>query len=217
MQMNKNIESICKTFTTLVGKVTAKKLFLGYGLYHSESLMFGIYHCDTDRLFIRAESDSLVKYIKSLGAKQWIKGEPTSAISYYYSVPESIKQNHHLYQRVLIASISELKEKRTLEELNRKNRLREMVNFSLKHERLLAKVGIPDVKTFRSVGPITTYVRLKKKMLPISKKFFWVLVGALKNKLVEALTENEKKAALNMLNKALIKEGLKPIRFKESK
>ncbi|PJG85032.1 TfoX/Sxy family DNA transformation protein [Conservatibacter flavescens] len=218
MQMNKtnqDTEVIRKHLTTLIGKVTAKKLFSGYGLFYSESLMFGIYHHKTDQFYIRAESDSLVRYIKSLGAEQWSKGDPPIIVPNYYLLPNSIKQNHHVYQRILMASIDELRDKRNIEELSRRNRLRDMLNLSLKYERLLAKVDIPDVNTLRSVGAAGAYVRLKKQDFPVTEKLFWLLVGALKNKPVELLTEQEKKSALNALNHALIAAGLPPIEPQE--
>ncbi|EIJ68565.1 TfoX/Sxy family protein [Pasteurella bettyae] len=94
----------------------------------------------------------------------------------------------------------------------RKERIKELPNLSIKHERLLAKIDIYDVKTFKEVGPFRCFIQLKQKGIPINIELFWLLLAALQNKHVSLLTHAERKQALLILNKMLVEAGYKEIK-----
>lgn len=208
-QISKDTLEIVALLNKLIGNVTAKRLFTGYGLFYDKTIMFSIYKGGV--FYLRAE-DELAKYLESLGATRWLDASPGLSIYKYYRLPNSIISNLRLYQKLLVASIQQVKLQKLTEALNKKERIREMANLTIKHERLLSKVGINNVSEFRAIGPENSYVRLKKSAFSVSVNIFWCFIAALKNKHVSLLTLYEKKQALSLLNIALTNAGLKPVK-----
>ncbi|MDG6895847.1 hypothetical protein A6A20_09500 [Volucribacter amazonae] len=171
--------------------------------------MFSI--CKSGVFYLRAENE-LAIYLESLGAVKWINDSPGLAISKYYRLPNSIMNDLQLYRKVVIASIQQVKLQKLADELDKKQRIKEMANLTIKHERLLAKVEIHNVKEFLAVGPQNSYVRLKKAGFTVNINIFWLFIAALKNKHVSLLTKNERKQALSVLNISLTNAGLKPVK-----
>ena len=97
-------------------------------------------------------------------------------------------------------------------ELSKKRRIKELINLSIKHERLLAKIQVYDVETFKTVGAANCYVRLKKLGISVNISLYWSLAAALLNKYVTLLTAQEKKKLTAELNTALLNAGLKPVK-----
>ncbi|MDY4595066.1 MAG: TfoX/Sxy family protein [[Pasteurella] aerogenes] len=93
----------------------------------------------------------------------------------------------------------------------KKRRIKELINLSIKHERLLAKIQVYDVETFKTVGAANCYVRLKNRHI-VNISLYWSLVAALLNKYVTLLTAQEKKKLTAELNTALLNAGLKPVK-----
>lgn len=195
----------------LIGNVTAKKLFAADGIFYDKTIMFGI--CRSSMFYLRAENE-LAEYLESLGAVRWAHASPGLSIYKYYRLPISVMNDHDLYRKLIIASIQQVKLQKLNEILSKKERIREMANLTIKHERLLSKVGIKNVKEFNSVGAQNSYVRLKKASFSVNINLFWLFVAALKNKHVSLLTAFEKKQALSLLNISLSNAGLKPVKEK---
>lgn len=209
MTMDESTLEIVELLNKLIGNVTVKRLFTANGLFYDKTIMFSI--CKSGVFYLRAENE-LAVYLKSLGATQWIKDSPGLPISHYYRLPRSVIKDLPLYRKVVIASIQQIKLQKLNEELSKKKRIKEMANFTIKHERLLAKVGINNVDDFRSVGAQNCYVRLKKNGFTVNIMLFWLFIAALKNKHVSLLTKNEKKQELLLLNMALTNAGLKAVK-----
>ena len=208
--IEKNTMEIRSVLSGLIGNVTIKTLFTGYGIFYQND-MFGIYQNGT--FYLRAKH-KLAEYLEDKGAVRWTPTDYKSrlVISNYYELPYAITQNTAVYKQVIIESIQQIKQEKLSESLKMINRIKALPNLSIKHERLLAKVNIYNVKEFKIIGAANTYVRLKKCGFSVNLDFFWNLFAALQNKNVNLLSEKEKESSLKTLNIALDNAGLKPIK-----
>ena len=206
----KNTLEIRTQLMLLIGEVTAKPLFTGYGLYYQKH-MFGM--CQQDIFYLRAK-DQLALFLERHGAVAWesIDSRKRSTISNYYQLPKRITQNALLYQKVIRQSIRQIEEEKLAKKLEKLNQIKQLPNLSIKYERLLAKVEIYDVKTFKTVGAINAYVRLKKLGISVNLETFWSLYASLQDRNAKTLTDKEKRVALSALNIALANAGLRQIK-----
>ncbi len=191
----------------LIGAVTTKNLFAGYGIFKQKK-MFGLYL--NHILYIKAKKE-LAEYILKLG------GVPCNVVlksnyvgmNDYYSLPKEVRENKTLYRQLLYLSVKQVRERCLEDELIKKNRLKEMSNFTIKHERLLERIGILDVKSFKKEGAVKSYVALKKLGHAVNLNIFWAFVGALNNTHAYVLSKELRLEALLALNKELDKANLK--------
>ena len=186
-------------FTELIGEVSVKNLFTGYGIFQ-EDTMFALFQ--NDAIFVRAEGE-LVSYFERLGKL---------ALYHYYQLPPSVRKNKTLFKQVINLSIQQIKRKKLSDALAKKERVKELANFTIKHERLLAKINIHTVSDFRALGAIHSYVRLKKLGIQASIDLLWTFSAALMNKHVNLLTEKEKSSTLTKLNLMLEANGMRKIK-----
>jgi len=121
-------------------------------------------------------------------------------------------KNKTLFKQVINLSIQQIKRKKLSENLAKKERIKELANFTIKHERLLAKINIHTVSDFRTLGAIHSYVRLKKLGIPASIDLLWTFRAALMDKHVNLLTEKEKSSTLIKLNLMLEANGMRKIK-----
>ncbi|TCP97332.1 regulator of competence-specific genes [Cricetibacter osteomyelitidis] len=207
--MMKEILDLQNELTELLGPITVKKLFTGYGFF-SEEHMFGIW-CN-GHFYVRAEND-LADYLCSMGATHWIEDcKMKLAISHYYLILDDLKTDKDNYQKLLISSIQQIKSNKTKFIMKNTERIRNLPNLSLKHERLLGKINIHSASELYIVGAEVAFARLKKYYASnITLNIYWALLGALKRKYVDTLTQVEKMNALTKLNKVLANMGLKEI------
>ncbi|HDR1217184.1 TPA: TfoX/Sxy family protein, partial [Pasteurella multocida] len=131
---------IRKILSELIGEVTAKGLFASYGLFH-EKIMFGLYQNNV--FYLKAEGD-LALFLESQGAASYLAKQAPSKlnISSYYRLPRKITSDKSLYKQILEQSLRQIKDQKRAEALAKKNRIKELPNLSIKHERLLEKVEI---------------------------------------------------------------------------
>ncbi|WP_040976725.1 TfoX/Sxy family DNA transformation protein [Necropsobacter massiliensis] len=205
-----NTLEIRQMLSELIGNVTARNLFTGYGLF-KDDLMFGIYQ--NGNFYLRAEAE-LAVHLESQGAVSYsslIKNIGLN-IGNYYRLPKAIMQNKDYCRELLLLSIEQIKAQRLAEALAKKNRIKELPNLSIKHERLLAKIGIGSIAAFKAVGAANCYVRLKQDGFSVNMILFWNLAAALLNKHVNLLTAAEKERALFDLNNKLSRAGLSPVK-----
>ena len=194
----------------LLGNILIKNLFTGFGVF-KDSIMFGLFQNDT--FYLRAKNE-LATLLKNNGAISYCltNGENQLKISSYYQLPLTILNNKSFFKELLLASINQVKLEQLENELSKKNRIKDLFNLSLKHERLLAKVGINNVKRLKQVGSTEAFIRLKKAGHPVNLLFYWNLTAALSNKNVNALTTDEKQRALDKLNLELNRYGFTTIK-----
>lgn len=211
--MNKIEEQLQTRFSRLIDSVKAKRLFAGYGVFQ-DNVMFLLYQ--GDKYYLRAHKE-LVKDLENLGAARHadieVRMSPQLMLYHYYQLPLSISNNDELLKPLVLRSIDEAKEQKLITELAKKNRIKELINLSIKHERLLAKVGIYTVEELRTIGADNAYVRLKKLGIPLGSDFFLSLHSGLKNRNVYTLTEGEKRKILTALNLVLDENGLRKIKL----
>lgn len=204
---DEHIDVICSLLEQLVGNISSKNLFTGYGLFHKEETMFAVWQ--NKKLYLRAEGELADKLIK-LGCVPFTTNQLNKrfVLSQYYALSDLVMNDNMLCRKLVILSIKQVVNKKNDHLLSKMNRLKDLPNFTIKHERALQKVGIHDVATFRKVGAENAMVRLKKHGSGATLEFYWKMVGALQNKNSQMLTKTEKEIALKKLNEVLRANGL---------
>lgn len=208
---DEHIESVCSLLDQLVGNVSFKNLFTGYGLFHKEETMFAIWQ--NKKLYLRGEDELATQLIK-LGCEPFTTNELNKrfVLSQYYALTEQVLRNNMLCRKLIILSIKQIIEQKLECTLRKLNRLKDLPNLTIKHERALIKVGITDVMMLREIGAENALVELKKNGSGATLDFYWKLVCALQNKNSQMLSQAEKERLLKKLNEVLRKNGLKGYR-----
>ena len=208
---DEHIDSVCSLLDQLVGNVSFKNLFTGYGLFHKEETMFAIWQ--NKKLYLRGEDELATQLIK-LGCEPFTTNELNKrfVLSQYYALTEQVLRNNMLCRKLIILSIKQILEQKLEYTLRKLNRLKDLPNLTIKHERALIKVGITDVVMLREIGAENALVELKKNGSGATLDFYWKLVCALQNKNSQMLSQAEKERLLKKLNEVLRKNGLKGYR-----
>ena len=208
---DEHIESVCSLLDQLVGNVSFKNLFTGYGLFHKEETMFAIWQ--NKKLYLRGEDELATQLIK-LGCEPFTTNELNKrfVLSQYYALSDQVLRNNMLCRKLIILSIKQIIEQKLECTLRKVNRLKDLPNLTIKHERALIKVGITDVAILREIGAENALVELKKSGSGAMLNFYWKLVCALQNKNSQMLSQSEKERLLKKLNEVLRKNGLKGYR-----
>ncbi|HHF6833998.1 TPA: DNA transformation protein TfoX [Haemophilus influenzae] len=206
-----HIDKVCSLLDLLVGNVTFKNLFTGYGLFHKEETMFAIWQ--NKKLYLRGEDELATQLIK-LGCEPFTTNELNKrfVLSQYYALTEQVLRNNMLCRKLIILSIKQILEQKLECTLRKLNRLKDLPNLTIKHERALIKVGITNVAMLREIGAENALVELKKSGSGATLDFYWKLVCALQNKNSQMLSQAEKERLLKKLNEVLRKNGLKGYR-----
>lgn len=206
-----HIDKVCSLLDLLLGNVTFKNLFTGYGLFHKEETMFAIWQ--NKKLYLRGEDELATQLIK-LGCEPFTTNELNKrfVLSQYYALTEQVLRNNMLCRKLIILSIKQIIEQKLECTLRKLNRLKDLPNLTIKHERALIKVGITDVMMLREIGAENALVELKKNGSGATLDFYWKLVCALQNKNSQMLSQAEKERLLKKLNEVLRKNGLKGYR-----
>ena len=210
--MSNIISQLQLEFSELIEDVKVKNLFNGHGIFHQD-IMFALHQ--NGSIYIKAEGD-LVSYLEKLGAVAYAINHDSMkklALYNYYQLPNSIRRNKEKFKEILILAIKQAKAKKLSDELSKKERIKELANFSIKHERLLAKVNIYTVTEYRKLGAYHSFIRLKKLGIPANIDLLWAFIAALKNKHVSLLSEEEKKKKLIKLNDLLESNGLRKMKI----
>lgn len=205
-----NTLEIRNTLMELIGEVTAKRLFIGYGLFQKQH-MFALYK--SGNIYLRAKQE-LAKELEKLGAVSWGVYHPNEKLSVtdYYRLPQRITENPELYKSFLIQSLAQIEQEKNEDRMRKVNMIRNLANLSIRSERLLSKVGVFTVKDFRTLGAVNCYIRLLKQDLVFGLEYFWKLCAALQNRRVETLSKSEKNELLKSLNNALANAGMREIK-----
>ena len=145
---NDHISKVCNLLNQLIGDVTSKNLFTGYGLFHKEKDMFAVW--TNNKIYLRAKHELSIK-LKGLGCKPFATNELNKrfVLSDYYALTESILKDNALMRNLLILSISQIRKEKLDSALSKIGRIRDLPNLSVKYERALKKVGIDNVDILR--------------------------------------------------------------------
>lgn len=208
---DEHIESVCSLLDQLVGNVSFKNLFTGYGLFHKEETMFAIWQ--NKKLYLRGEGVLAIQLTK-LGCESFTTNELNKrfVLSQYYALSDQVLRSNRLCRKLIILSIKQILEQKLECTLRKLNRLKDLPNLTIKHERALIKVGITNVAMLREIGAENALVELKKSGSGATLDFYWKLVCALQNKNSQMLSQAEKERLLKKLNEVLRKNGLKGYR-----
>ncbi len=208
---DEHIDSVCSLLDQLVGNVSFKNLFTGYGLFHKEETMFAIWQ--NKKLYLRGEGVLAIQLTK-LGCEPFTMNELNKrfVLSQYYALSDQILRSNRLCRKLIILSIKQILERKLECTLRKLNRLKDLPNLTIKHERALIKVGITNVAMLREIGAENALVELKKSGSGATLDFYWKLVCALQNKNSQMLSQAEKERLLKKLNEVLRKNGLKGYR-----
>lgn len=189
-----NTAFICCKLTKLIGPVTVKSLFNGYGVFKNEH-MFAIYQ--KKLLYIRA-TKQLADLLLQAGAIPY-PYTVSSTVKYFY-LPDSITKDDEKYKMYLNLSITQIIHEKQQQRKKRKSQIRDLPNLSIKHERLLGRIGVKNVKEFRRRGPEKIFVQLKEIIWLKDLTLYWKLVGALHLKHESLLTTKEREEHLQRLD-----------------
>ena len=159
---DEHINNVCLLLDQLVGNVTFKNLFTGYGLFHKEETMFAIWQ--NKKLYLRGE-DELAIQLSKLGCEPFTTNELNKrfVLSQYYALSDQVMRNNMLCRKLIILSIQQIRNQKLDRTLKKLNRLKDLPNLTIKHERALIKVGITDVAMLREIGAENALVELKEK------------------------------------------------------
>ena len=206
-----NLNILKKRLSNLVGDVTTKNLFSGFGFFKNK-LMFGLFLNDV--LYLKAKGELATYIVEELGGASCLAktNETHLSLTHYYRLPLDIMYDDEQLKNIILKCINQVKQHHIDEELLKKNRIKELSNLTIKHERLLAKIKVYDVKSFKEKGAVDCFVALKKADIPVSLTIYWELVGALAATHPYVLSKQTRIKALLDLNEALEKENLKPIK-----
>ncbi|WP_288065111.1 TfoX/Sxy family DNA transformation protein [Rodentibacter caecimuris] len=208
---DKHIDDICMMTNELIGNVTSKNLFTGYGLFYNKELMFGLWL--NGKFYLQAKDELSNRLINS-GCVAFTKNEVDAkfALSDYYCLTKDILGDRVLLRKLLMLSIKQIQDRKNEIALSKANRLKDLPNLSIKYERMLKKVGIHDVNTLKIVGAENAIVRLRKFGIPATLNTYWKLACALLNKNSEMLNRQQKEILLKKLNKVLYEAGFRRYR-----
>ncbi|AOF53040.1 TfoX/Sxy family DNA transformation protein [Rodentibacter caecimuris] len=208
---DKHIDDICMMTNELIGNVTSKNLFTGYGLFYNKELMFGLWL--NGKFYLQAKDELSNRLINS-GCVAFTKNEVDAkfVLSDYYCLTKDILGDRVLLRKLLMLSIKQIQDRKNEIALSKANRLKDLPNLSIKYERMLKKVGIHDVNTLKIVGAENAIVRLRKFGIPATLNTYWKLACALLNKNSEMLNRQQKEILLKKLNKVLYEAGFRRYR-----
>lgn len=188
----------------LIGYVTARHIFGGYGLFKDKN-MFALYK--NDIFYLRATGD----FIQTLLMLKGKKYSSTIKDIAYISIPAGIMKDYDYFKELLLFSIGQIKSEQKQLKYVKKDQIKELANFNIKYERLLNKVGIETVREFRRYGAVNTYILLLKANIDVNLNVFWRLIAAIEQRHYSLLTREEKLKHLKILNYYLRFNGMKEI------
>ena len=207
------IKRLQDQFNQLANNVSIKRLFTGYGIFHN-GMMFALYQSGAH--YLRAEG-TLVNVLEKLGAARYQDihphMNPQLALFHYYQLPQAVIKNPSLHQKLVQFSLKQLNENHLRQELFRKERIKELKNLSIKHERLLAKVGIMSVQELHQLGAFNAYIQIKKHKLTANVQVFLTLYAALQNRPLNSLSQQRKQQVIMQLNELLIENKLRKVKW----
>lgn len=206
----KNLNLLKEYFANIIDDFKFKNLFSGYGFY-KDKYMFGVYF--KGAFCIRAK-DELANYIKeNFGGISFLSEDQNISfrLSHYYILPFELFNKPDILKELVLKSVEQVRnENLTMQSLKKKN-IKDLPNLSIKQERMLRKIGVIDVETFRKLGAVTCFVELRKIGFELSLSIFFDFVGAILNTHSYVIPKEIRKLELEKLNKALIANKFKPL------
>lgn len=205
-----NLVAIREKLRLLIKDLTVQNLFCGYGFFKKSDL-FGIFFNNV--FYVRAKEE-LAQEIKQLGGVSCLIDvrESHLSLSHYYRLPLSVMDDEALLKSLILRSIKQIKREHLNKVILSQEQIKNLPNLSVKHERLLARIGITDIPSFMKIGAVGAFVKLKLNGYPVNMNTFWALTGALLGRHAYVLSKTSRVSALLELNEALKEVDLKPVK-----
>lgn len=104
---DEHIDVVCSLLDQLVGNVTSRNLFTGYGLFHKGETMFAIWQ--NKKLYLRGEGE-LASYLIRLGCEPFTTNEVNKrfVLSQYYALSNQVIGDNALCRKLVILSIKQI-------------------------------------------------------------------------------------------------------------
>ncbi|MDG6881619.1 Regulator of competence-specific genes [Phocoenobacter uteri] len=198
--MNKvsaNTAEIRNVLEPLVGLIAIKTYFSYYGLF-VDNIMFGLYK--DGQFYLKITEDLIEKYNIS-----FTKGNPILVRDFHFFDKDRFYQFSQ--NNFLSDLITDLKQKQATNKIEKS--IRHLPNMNINLERLLQRHGINTIDDLYNLGEIQVFVKLIEQGVDVAEVFLFKLHGALHNKLVYILKDEQKQSLLRETDAALYDAGLR--------
>lgn len=199
-------QPISSIFEPIVGEIKIKTHFSYYGI-HSNGFMIALYKNDT--FFIRASETSRPEIQQLEGT--YVLQDPEVGLNTknFYAVPYSFAEEQKQFTYWVESILEELITRREKEQEKRKTQVRSLHNMNVKMERILKKINIKNVDEFQQKGYMDTFVELIKQGSDGSDLMLFKLHGAIHQKSIYHISQQERNELLREANQAFYNAGLR--------
>ena len=170
--------------------VSIRSFFGGFSL-NSESTMFG--WVDQKNFYLRAHPNYRSLFI-DLGMKPLnLVFDGSNKLLDYYKVGDDLLTDRKKLHDIVKIVIEYAKQDQNEKLAKTQNRLKALPNMTVSLEKLMISVDITDIQSFKRMGYLETYYRIKHKNPKLSLNILFGLYGALSGQHMALLSQELKK------------------------
>ena len=170
--------------------VSIRSFFGGFSL-NSESTMFG--WVDQKNVYLRAHPNYRSLFI-DLGMKPLnLVFDGSNKLLDYYKVGDDLLTDRKKLHDIVKIVIEYAKQDQNEKLAKTQNRLKALPNMTVSLEKLMISVDITDIQSFKRIGYLETYYRIKHKNPKLSLNILFGLYGALSGQHMALLSQELKK------------------------
>ncbi len=170
--------------------VSIRSFFGGFSL-NSESTMFG--GVDQKNFYLRAHPNYRSLFI-DLGMKPLnLVFDGSNKLLDYYKVGDDLLTDRKKLHDIVKIVIEYAKQDQNEKLAKTQNRLKALPNMTVSLEKLMISVDITDIQSFKRIGYLETYYRIKYKNPKLSLNILFGLYGALSGQHMALLSQELKK------------------------
>ena len=170
--------------------VSIRSFFGGFSL-NSESTMFG--WVDQKNFYLRAHPNYRSLFI-DLGMKPLnLVFDGSNKLLDYYKVGDDLLTDRKKLHDIVKIVIEYAKQDQNEKLAKTQNRLKALPNMTVSLEKLMISVDITDIQSFKRIGYLETYYRIKHKNPKLSLNILFGLYGALSGQHMALLSQELKK------------------------
>lgn len=170
--------------------VSIRSFFGGFSL-NSESTMFG--WVDQKNVYLRAHPNYRSLFIE-LGMQPLnLVFEGSNKLLDYYKVGDDLLTDRKKLHDIVKIVIEYAKQDQNEKLAKTQNRLKALPNMTVSLEKLMISVDITDIQSFKRIGYLETYYRIKHKNPKLSLNILFGLYGALSGQHMALLSQELKK------------------------
>lgn len=170
--------------------VSIRSFFGGFSL-NSESTMFG--WVDQKNFYLRAHPNYRSLFI-DLGMQPLnLVFDGSNKLLDYYKVGDDLLTDRKKLHDIVKIVIEYAKQDQNEKLAKTQNRLKALPNMTVSLEKLMISVDITDIQSFKRIGYLETYYRIKHKNPKLSLNILFGLYGALSGQHMALLSQELKK------------------------